>query len=123
MAPDGENFRGINAVRVLSKEHSFTLDKVIAAGYDTYLSAFEILVPALIKAFEKDIAPNNPLYAELVEPINTLKNWNFYSDENSVATTVAIEWAQKLNPAIQRVYIDAGESDQVSKTRQFAATP
>jgi acyl-homoserine lactone acylase PvdQ len=122
MAPDGENFRGINAVRVLSKEQSFTLDKVIAAGYDTYLSAFEILVPALIKAFEKDIAPNNPLYAELIEPINTLKNWNFYSDENSVATTVAIEWAQKLNPAIQRVYIDAGESDQVSKTRQFAAT-
>jgi len=122
MAPDGENFRGINAVRVLSKEQSFTLDKVIAAGYDTYLSAFEILVPALIKAFEKDITQSNPLYAELIEPINILKNWNYYSDENSVATTVAIEWAQKLNPAIQRVYIDAGESDQPSKTRQFAAT-
>ena len=122
MAPDGENFRGINAVRVLSKEQSFTLDKVIAAGYDTYLPAFEVLVPALIKAFEKDIAQNNPLYTELVEPINTLKSWNFYSAENSVATTIAIEWAQKLNPAIQRVYIDAGESDQVSKTRQFAAT-
>ncbi len=122
MAPDGENFRGINAVRVLSKEQSFTLDKVIAAGYDTYLPAFEALVPALIKAFEKDITQSNPLYAELIEPINILKNWNFYSAENSVATTVAIEWAQKLNPAIQRVYIDAGESDQVSKTRQFAAT-
>ena len=49
MAPDGENFRGINAVRVLGKEKMFTIDKVIAAGYDTYLAAFEILVPALVK--------------------------------------------------------------------------
>ena len=54
MAPDGENFRGINAVRVLSKEKSYTIDKVIAAGYDTYLAAFEVLVPALVNAFSKE---------------------------------------------------------------------
>jgi acyl-homoserine lactone acylase PvdQ len=50
MAPDGELFRGINAVRVLSKGNKYTVDDVIAAGYDTYLAAFEQLVPALIKA-------------------------------------------------------------------------
>ena len=55
MAPDGENFRGINAVRVLSKEKLYTIDKVIAAGYDTYLAAFEVLVPALVNAFEKTL--------------------------------------------------------------------
>ena len=53
MAPDGENFRGINAVRVLAKEKEYTIDKVITAGYDTYLAAFEKLVPALDKCFEK----------------------------------------------------------------------
>ena len=47
MAPDGENFRGINAVRVLGQEKSYTIDKVIATGYDTYLAAFEVLIPAL----------------------------------------------------------------------------
>jgi hypothetical protein len=29
MAPDGESFRGINAVRLLSKGEKYTLDKVI----------------------------------------------------------------------------------------------
>jgi len=48
MAPDGENFRGINAVRVLSEENKYTIDKVIRAGYDKRLSAFEILIPPLI---------------------------------------------------------------------------
>lgn len=121
MAPDGENFRGVNAVRVLEREKKFTIDKVIAAGYDTYLTAFEMLVPALIKSFDKEVPKSDPSYATLIEPINVLRNWDFYVNEKSVATTIAIEWAQKLNSAIQRVYIDAGESDQVTKTRQFAA--
>jgi hypothetical protein len=38
MAPDGESFRGINAVRLLSKARKYTLDKVIADGYDMKLS-------------------------------------------------------------------------------------
>lgn len=122
MAPDGENFRGVNAVRVLDREKKFTVDKVIAAGYDSYLSAFELLVPALVKSFDKDMPKSDPSYAMLSEAINTLRTWNFYVNEKSVATTLAIEWAQKLNSAIQRVYIDAGESDQVTKTKQFAAT-
>ena len=63
MAPDGENFRGINAVRVLSKENAFTIDKIIAAGYDSDLSAFEILIPALVNSFEKNITANDSLYA------------------------------------------------------------
>ncbi len=118
MAPDGENFRGINAVRVLSAGTNYTIDKVIASGYDTYLSAFEILVPALLKANEKEAAN----YPALQEAIGILKQWDYRSATNSIATTLAIEWAQKLGPAITRVYIDQGEADQVQKTKQFAAT-
>lgn len=116
MAPDGENFRGINAVRVLSKNQKFTLDKVIEAGYDTYLSAFEILIPALLKAYQE----KGNAYAELKDPIEILKKWDYRSSKSSVATTLAIEWAQKLSSAIQQVYIAAGEKDQVEKTREFA---
>ncbi|MDP9229295.1 MAG: penicillin acylase family protein, partial [Bacteroidota bacterium] len=122
MAPDGENFRGINAVRVLSRQKNFTIDKLIEAGYDTYLSAFEILVPALVNAFEKNIKKNDSLYLQLTEPISILKNWDYHSAENSVATTLAIEWAQKLNPIIRKVYIKQGEPDQVKRSKQFAAT-
>jgi len=120
MAPDGENFRGINAVRVLSREKDYTIDKVIAAGYDTYLSAFAILVPAITKAFE-NLPPSDTLYQALVEPIATLKNWNYYAEENSVATTLAIETAQRLSAQITKVYVEQGETDQVESTKSFAA--
>jgi len=38
MAPDGETFRGINAVRTLQKGGQYTLDKIIADGYNNQLS-------------------------------------------------------------------------------------
>jgi acyl-homoserine lactone acylase PvdQ len=122
MAPDGENFRGINAVNVLSREPKFTLDKIIAAGYDTKLTAFEILVPALLKAFDNHVTKTDSLYNQLAELVSLLRAWDYYSADNSIATTLAIEWAQKLSSAIQQVYIEVGETDQPAKTRQFAQT-
>ena len=118
MAPDGENFRGINAVRVLSKERAYTLDKVIVAGYDTYLTAFEILVPALVKDFEENYHAPDSIYTILAEPISVLKSWDLHSNEHSVATTVAIEWSEKITPYINKV---AGP-DFVEKTKLFAKT-
>ena len=120
MAPDGESFRGLNAVRLLSKGKDYTLDKVIADGYDTKLTSFEVLIPALIAAFEKKISNKDPLYTELKDPINLLKKWDYYAKENSVATTLAIEWGYKLDPIIRKVYVDEGEMDQVENTRNFA---
>lgn len=122
MAPDGENFRGINAVRIFSNDDNYTLDKVIADGYDTKLPIFEILIPSLLAVFEKNIKPTDPEYAELTEPISILKKWDYYAKENSVATTLAVEWAYKLDPIILKAYIDEGEPDQVENTKSFAAT-
>ena len=119
MAPDGENFRGINAVRVLSREKDYTIEKVISAGYDSYLSAFPILIPAITKAFDS-LQPTDSLYQALSEPVSTLKNWNYYASESSVATTLAIETAQKLSAQITKVYVEQGETDQVESTKRFA---
>ena len=121
MAPDGENFRGVNAVKVLDKEKSYTIDKVIAAGYDTNLAAFEVLIPSLINVFEKNVKPTDSLYAALNEPIAELKKWDYHSSETSVATTLAIEWAGKLSTTLQKLYIDEGEDDQVANIKRFAA--
>jgi acyl-homoserine lactone acylase PvdQ len=120
MAPDGENFRGVNAVRVLSFENKFNIDKTIKAGYDTYLAAFEILIPALIRNYDATVAADNAYYKDLVEPINVLKQWDYRVAENSVATALAIEWAQLLGPGIRKVYIEDGETDQVDATQHFA---
>ncbi|KQO25032.1 penicillin amidase [Flavobacterium sp. Leaf82] len=122
MAPDGENFRGINAVRIFSKGDKYTLDKVIADGYDTKLSIFEILIPSLITTFEKNSKTTDPEYTELAEAIAVLKDWDYYAKENSIATTLAVEWAYKLDPIILKAYINEGETDQVQNTKNFAAT-
>ena len=121
MAPDGENFRGINAVRVLAREKNYTIDKVIAAGYDTYLSAFEKLVPALVAAFEKNAT--DTAFAALAEPIALLKNWDMHSGEKSIATTLAIEWGQNLTAKIIQLNDDENNkyADIVTKTSRFAS--
>lgn len=116
MAPDGENFRGVNAVRVLGEENKYSIDKVIKAGYDTRISAFEILIPALISSFEKNIHGNDSLYSQLNEPISVLRNWDFRCGENSNATTLAVEWGQKISPSITR----STGHDQVSRAKYFA---
>lgn len=92
MAPDYENFRGIHAIRVLKDSSNFTLDKLIAAGYDSYLPAFEKLVPSLIAAYQKA----RPVNKDLKEPIEVLKAWDYRFGEESVATSLAIYWAQEL---------------------------
>lgn len=122
MAPDGENFRGINAVRILSQDKKYTLDDFIKDGYDSKLSAFEVLLPALIANFQKDAQAQEPKFNDLEAPIQVLKNWNYYSNVNSVATTLANEWAFKLNSIIQKVYINEGEKDQVENMAEFAKT-
>ncbi|MGC4036868.1 MAG: penicillin acylase family protein [Chitinophagaceae bacterium] len=122
MAPDGENFRGVNAARVLNDEKSFTIDKMIAAGYDRRLSAMEILIPALVQAFEKNDNQADSIYNLLAEPVLMLKRWDYTVSANSVPTTLAIEWAQKLTTAIQRIYIDEGWDDQVTLVKKFAET-
>ncbi len=119
LAPDGENYRGINAVRVLDQEKKYTIEKVIAAGYNTRLAAFEDLVPALLKGYENYgnlVSNQDSLYTQLAEPIAILKSWDYSATENSIATTLAIEWGQRLEKQINQ----ADGIDIVQKTRGFA---
>lgn len=97
MAPDGQNFRGINAERLLSSAKEVTLDKMIREiGYNKYLSAFEVLLPALFNAYDSIPASekNNSI---LQEVIIILKNWDMYSSDTSVAATIGIEWAYRMS--------------------------
>jgi len=121
MAPDGENFRGLNAARILSRESGLTVDGVIQAGYDKTLAAFEWLTPALLRAYAQ-LPATDSLRALLAEPLAVLQTWNYTVSENSVATTLAVEWAQRLTAALRKVYVEAGEEDQVQVVKKFAAT-
>lgn len=116
MAPDGENFRGVNATRLLGRTKKLNLESLIELGYNRYLPAFEVLAPALIKAL------NNTDETDQTELKTYLSNWDYYVSEESVAATIFIHWAEKLGPAIRKNYIDPGEKDQVEATKLFAET-
>mgnify|MGYP000051719623 CR=1 FL=1 len=119
MALDGENFRGLNAVKIFKDRTQLTINKVIETAYDTHLAAFDLLIPALLNAYEKNKLDRN--FSTLSAPIAVLKNWDRNASENSVATTLAIEWGQKLLPTILRAN-GKDELDQVQKTTLFAAS-
>jgi acyl-homoserine-lactone acylase len=95
MAPDGQNYRAINADRVLRRESKFTLDKLIAAAYDPSLAAFDMLVPALITAYEN--AATSGQKEKLNDPIAVVRSWNKQYGTASVGTTLGISWARKLD--------------------------
>ena len=93
LAPDAENYRGLNAVRVLSSKSKFTLDTLIAAANDPHLTAFDDLLPPLLAAYDA-----NPIGqpAATTEAVSVLRAWNRGYATTSVAQTVAIHWAEKL---------------------------
>jgi acyl-homoserine-lactone acylase len=118
-APDGENFRSINAVRLHENQEKYTLESLIKKGYDTKLSIFEVLLPKLFELVEKEVDKNSEVYNKIKMPLQELKNWDYYGKTESVATTLANEWAFKLNPIIRKTYIDQGELDQIENTKNF----
>lgn len=94
MAPDGQNFRGINAARVLKNSSAYTLDKLITAAYNPKLTAFEKLLPSLMEAYQS--TPSGELKTKLTEPIKTLQSWDMNCDVESVGQTLAIQWGKKI---------------------------
>ena len=120
MAPDGQNPRAINAIRLLSNENNFTVDKMIETGYNTYLSAFDILLPSLFSAYDqrpKRAGMNNIDFA-----ISLLKKWNKESSTSSVATTIAIEWATKLSQKIPAPKNDEERTRIIERLQLMVAT-
>ncbi len=107
MAPDPENYRGLNAVRVLSQTSVFTLDTLIAAANDPYLAGFDDLLPALLKAWAT--TGNGPQQSTgLSEAVDTLRAWNRCYGIRSVATALAVLWGERMQQ-LARPRVPAGQ--------------
>nr|MBA2744869.1 penicillin acylase family protein [Flavisolibacter sp.] len=118
MAPDGENARALNAVRLLSKAKHIDLDKIIAIGYDNYLLAFDFLLPSLFMAYDS-IQPGD-LKTKLQQPLELLKRWDRYAHYNSVATTLAVEWGSLLLPLLPPATTDREATAMVERFKWLA---
>jgi acyl-homoserine lactone acylase PvdQ len=95
MAPEGENFRSAYAIKQLSVLENVTIEKMITLGYDHYLSTFDTLLPPLFKDFDA-LPIMDPVYNNLKEAIDSLRNWDKRSFASSVATTIGIFWAYQV---------------------------
>ncbi len=116
----GENARGLHAIRVLANRTDFTLESLIAAAFDSYLPAFEETIPALVRAWDETPAANR-LEAGLAEPIEQLRQWDLRWSVESVPTTLAIFWAEELRRQAGAGGRRAGESGATTPQQQLAA--
>ena len=119
MAPDQENARGIHAVRVLENRKGFTVESLIEAAYDSYLTGFEPILPGLLKAYDQ-LATTSPLKAQLKEPIDSLRKWNLRFSVTSVPTTVAVYWGQEM-VRVARAAEDTESPLKVTGAQRLAA--
>ncbi len=94
-----ESARGLHAIRVLQNKKDFTLDGLIAAAYDSYLTWFEKPMPALIKAWDQTPA-SNPLKAKVADQIAMLRDWNLRWSATSVPTSLAVYWGEDIQTRI-----------------------
>jgi len=119
MAPDGENFRGLNAARLLNKAAGITIDKMIHdVGYSHYLTAFDYLIPALIKDYDA-LPISDPLIKKLSEAVDSIKKWDRNSSAVSIASTVAIEFGYRF---LQKVPTSPNPYDVTNAVGQLLTT-
>ena len=112
MAPDGENFRDRNAVRLFSQTGKLDLQSLIGLGYDRRLMAFETLLPALVNAAGNE--------SDLIEVVKELKNWDYNASSESIAQTIAIRWGLKIMPKIPKPKQFGGETEVVQNMEDYA---
>lgn len=120
MAPDGENFRGINAVERLSRSGNLDLDGLIALGYDPHLSAFDVYFPRLL-----DKLMQSKAYAEnhhWAEPLKEIRDWDKKVSLENPILALTLTWLQALAPQMDRTRQFGGEMDQVLNAQAWVQT-
>jgi acyl-homoserine-lactone acylase len=128
MNSSGFQWRGPHALRVLEGKTGFTLDGLIAAAYDSYLPAFETLVPALVRDWEA-LPASDTLRTQLGEQVATLRGWDLRFGVQSVPTALAHFWGDELlargGPAMrQEAQARTGApARQALSVQEFIASP
>lgn len=93
-----DNPRGVHAVRVLKDRHDFTIDGLIGAAYDSYLPAFEQLLPPLIAAWDA-LPAGDSLKIKLSEQVAQLRGWDYRFGVNSIPMAVANAYGEEVSQA------------------------
>jgi acyl-homoserine-lactone acylase len=90
-----ESWRGVHAIRVLSNRKDFSIENLRRAAYDSYLPAFERMIPPLLAAHDQ-LGAGDPLKAKLAEQIALLRGWDYRWGVASVPTALAVFWGEEV---------------------------
>ena len=91
----GPSARGRHAVRLLEHRKDFTLDRLLAAAFDSYLTWFERPLPALVRAWDA-LPAGDSLKARLSDQVALLRTWDRRWSAVSVPTSLAVFWGEEL---------------------------
>src|SRR5262249_33660987 len=89
----GESARGLHAIRVLENKKDFTIDSLITAAFDSYLTWFDKPLPALIKAWDS-LPAGNSLKSRTGEQVDLLRKWDRRWSAGSLPTSLGVFWAE-----------------------------
>jgi acyl-homoserine-lactone acylase len=102
-----ENARALHALRVLGNKEDFTPASVIGAAFDPYLTAFAVLIPGLIRAYQQ-LPATDALKSSLAEQMDSLRQWDFTWSATSVPTSLAVFWGEDLSRRVGPEAREAG---------------
>lgn len=107
-----ESDRSRHVIRVLENRRDFTLNSLMSAAYDSYLTAFERTIPPLVAAFDSLPAADS-LRPKVAEQISLLRGWDYRWSVSSVPTTVAIFWGEELSRRLQTAALTSGDPNHI----------
>jgi acyl-homoserine-lactone acylase len=90
-----ETPRGLHALRLLTGANDWTMSSLTAAAFDSYLPAFERMLPSLLRAYD-GLPAGDSLRSRLAEPIAALRAWDYRWGAASVPTSLAVFWGRQL---------------------------
>jgi acyl-homoserine lactone acylase PvdQ len=96
-----ETARGYHALRVLAGKTGWTASSLTAAAFDSYLPAFERMIPPLLAAYDQAPATDS-FKTTLADPIAELRNWNYRWGAASVPTSLAVFWGERIGRRVAR---------------------
>ena len=104
-----ETPRGYHALRVLTGKSDWSMTSLTAAAFDSYLPAFERMLPPLLAAYDQ-LPATDTLKSKLAEPIAALRAWDYRWGAESVPTSVAVYWGEQIGRRVLPTARAAGVS-------------
>ncbi|MEO8202103.1 MAG: penicillin acylase family protein [Gemmatimonadota bacterium] len=100
-----ESARGLHAIRVLENRKDFTIETLRQAAYDRDLPSFDIMLPALVRAYDR--SSDSDLKTKLAEPIGLLRAWDHRWSVESIPTSLAVYWGGEIERQLSGLSFDS----------------